>query len=231
VDKIPEARIQRLKDKMNGSHTLWLEDDIVKLLQDKYDPKVLAAYQSLVPLAYKADLARYCIIHSFGGWYVDLFVTINDLKTLDNFEQDTEAIIFREMLVPPGGSLLSILNTIFWFKSPGHEVLANLIDSVVDNVLNNRYGAHPFSITGSMVFGKEVALYELKNPSMPFLVGECSMVDGTPTHQISSVLDHNPFVISTRRKIEEDISSEVPTGYEVHPNNYYRMWFNRSVFQ
>lgn len=231
IDRKPDSRISDLRSKLHGEYRLWLEDDIISLLENSYGPKVLEAYQTLKPLAYKADLARYCIIHSFGGWYVDLFVTLSDIRDLKNFSSDTEALLFREMLVPPGGSLLSVLNTIFWFRDPGSKVLDNLINSIADNVLNRDYGTHPFSITGSIAFGREVALHELEDPSMPFLVGECAMLGGTPTHQISSVLSENPLVVSTRRKIEEDISLEVPSGYETHPNNYYRMWFNKDVFR
>lgn len=227
---MPEARISDLRSKALGKYTLWLEEDIVKLLKDRYDPKVLEAYHMLKPLAFKADLARYCIVHSFGGWYFDLFVTVADLEVLRHFSRDTEAILFREMFVPPGASLLSVLNTLFWFKKPNHEVLGNLINSVADNVLSKNYGNHPFSLTGSIAFGKEVALYELKNPNMPFLIGECSMVNQTPTHQISTVLDDEPLVVSTRRKNEDDISPEVPSGYEKHPKNYYRMWLERDIF-
>lgn len=230
VDRLPESRISDIKNKLPGEHKLWLDEDIAQLLIDNYPPKVYEAYRSIKPLAYKADLARYCILHTYGGWYVDLFVTLADLSVLQHFSRDTEAILFREMLVPPGGSLLSILNTIFWFKDPGHEVLENLIYSVVSNILSKDYGNHPFSVTGSIPFGRAVAAYEMKNKSLPFLIGECSMVSGTPTHQISCVMDDNPLVISTRRKIEDDISSEVPTGYEKHPNNYYQKWLERDIF-
>lgn len=230
VDKIPEDRIADVKSKLHGEHRLWLEEDIVQLLVDNYPPKVHEAYKSIKPLAYKADLARYCILHTYGGWYIDLFVTLGDLKVLQHFSRDTEAILFREMLVPPGGSLLSILNTIFWFKDPGHEVLENLINVVASNILNKEYGVHPFSVTGSLPFGREVAAYEMEKGTLPFLIGECSMVDGTPTHQISFVIEDNPLVISTRRKIEEDISDEVPLGYEKHPNNYYKKWLDRDIF-
>lgn len=230
IDRIPHSRINDLKSKTRGKHTLWLEDDIVELLKARYDPKVLSAYKALKPLALKADLARYCIIHSFGGWYFDLFVTLKDMSILSHFDRDFDAILFREMYVPPGTSLLSVLNTVFWFKEPGHEVLSNLISSIADNVENRSYGVHPFSTTGSMALGREIALYELKNSDMPFLLGDCSMIDETPTHQISVVMNENPLVLSTRRKIEDDISSEVPSGYEKHPNNYYRMWLERDVF-
>ena len=36
------------------------------------DSDVLNAFDMLKPLAYKADLARYCLIYKLGGWYADI---------------------------------------------------------------------------------------------------------------------------------------------------------------
>lgn len=230
VDRLPDSRIQLIKSKTFGEYKLWMEDDIVELIKTRYSDDVLKAYMSLKPLAYKADLARYCIIHTYGGWYFDLFVEIQDLKVLEHFTDNVEALIFREMLVPPGGSLLSVLNTVFWFKDPGHKVLGDLIQSVTENVLNAEYGSHPFSVTGALEFGRQVARYELESSRAVFMVGDCSMVDGYPTHQINSSMFDNPLVVSRRRRILDDISSEVPSGYERHPNSYYQMWLDRDIF-
>lgn len=41
-------------------------------LQDRFGARVTAAYDALVPLAFKADLLRYCLVHEFGGFYSDL---------------------------------------------------------------------------------------------------------------------------------------------------------------
>ena len=37
-------------------------------LADHYEPNVLEAYRKLIPYAYRADLARYCIVNKLGGW-------------------------------------------------------------------------------------------------------------------------------------------------------------------
>jgi hypothetical protein len=34
--------------------------------------RVVDAFDTLKPYAFKSDLARYCILHELGGWYVDI---------------------------------------------------------------------------------------------------------------------------------------------------------------
>jgi len=48
------------------------DEDCKKFLKEHFDPKVLDAYNSLVPGAYKADLWRYCILYIYGGIYIDI---------------------------------------------------------------------------------------------------------------------------------------------------------------
>jgi hypothetical protein len=81
-----------------------------------------------------------------------------------------------------------------------------------------------------MVFGREITKYQLKNDSSGFLVGDTQMLDSMPSHVFNSVEFNNYEVFSQRRRNEDDISLEVPNGYERHPNNYYQMWFNRDIY-
>ena len=62
----------------------WYEDtdykfydneEVEKFLDTHFAPEIRAAYDSLNPLAYKADLARYCILYKKGGWYLDVGLT------------------------------------------------------------------------------------------------------------------------------------------------------------
>ena len=48
------------------------DEDCRKFLREHFDPKVLDAYNSLIPGAYKADLWRYCILYIYGGIYIDI---------------------------------------------------------------------------------------------------------------------------------------------------------------
>ncbi len=49
-------------------------DDLRAFLHENFDPRILAAYDTLSPYAFKADLARLCLLYKFGGLYVDLGV-------------------------------------------------------------------------------------------------------------------------------------------------------------
>src|SRR5215210_6280508 len=53
-------------------HRLFRQDDVIKLLEEKFPKDILETYFALRPYAYRADLARYCILYEFGGLYADL---------------------------------------------------------------------------------------------------------------------------------------------------------------
>ena len=56
--------------------------------------RCLDAYFSLKPLAYRCDLARYCILNVKGGWYFDVGLTC-----LDRLEvpESIELVAFRSV--------------------------------------------------------------------------------------------------------------------------------------
>ena len=56
-------------------YKLYDNEEVEKFLDTHFDPEIRAAYDSLNPLAYKADLARYCILYKNGGWYLDVGLT------------------------------------------------------------------------------------------------------------------------------------------------------------
>jgi mannosyltransferase OCH1-like enzyme len=230
VDKIPSTRISSLKSKLLGPHTLWFDEQIVEFLRSNFTPEVLEAYQKVKPLAFKADLARYCILYVYGGWYFDLFVEVKNAEILDSFNAETNFIFFREVPVPPFGSIYAAVNTLFWVKDPGNPILKNVINECVKNIQAESYNNHPFDITGPMVFGREITKYQLLNDDYRFLMGECQLIDSKPSHMFTDVTMSDSVIFSQRRASTEDISSEVPTGYEMHPNNYYQMWFDRTVY-
>lgn len=230
IDRAPWEKISKIKSQFGGKHTLWLHDQIIDLLETNFDRDVLNAYHSVKPLAFKADLARYCILYSYGGWYFDLFVDVKDPWVLDNFDSSTDFIFFREVPVPPFGTIYAAVNTLFWVKTKGNLILENVINSCVENIKTKSYNNHPFDVTGPMVFGREIAKYQINKDNTKFLIGDCQIIDGRPTHVFNSVELDNPVVFSSRRGIDEDVSSLVPSGYELHPNNYYKMWMDRNIY-
>ena len=53
-------------------HVLYGDRDIQALMNEHFDSRVSAAYNKLIPYAYKSDLARLCIVYVVGGWYFDI---------------------------------------------------------------------------------------------------------------------------------------------------------------
>ena len=53
-------------------HKLFGTTELLSFLEEKFSREVLSAFLALKPYAYKADLARYCVLHEYGGVYADL---------------------------------------------------------------------------------------------------------------------------------------------------------------
>ena len=56
------------------AHRFFDRYAIRSFLADSMEQDVLWAFDQLLPYAYKADLARLCLLHEFGGVYADLSV-------------------------------------------------------------------------------------------------------------------------------------------------------------
>ena len=59
----------------HAEHHLLQQSDIEDFLAKSFDQAVLDLFRGLVPYAYKSDLARYCLLYVYGGWYVCLLYT------------------------------------------------------------------------------------------------------------------------------------------------------------
>lgn len=227
IDRAPVAKIEAIKSAMPGPHTLWLGSDIKELLSNNFAPEVLAAFEKIKPLAYKADLARYCILYVLGGWYFDLTAQILDPSLLSRYSEDFQIVLFRD--VPSSGDTIAVGNTVMWFRHPGHEILLEAINSATKNIMNESYSHHQHGITGPIVLGRAVAEYQKGNSASNILVGDTIMLDNHPTHVFNDPMEPNFLVFSRRRAMNESLSAMLPTGYE-STSNYWKMYHDRDVY-
>ena len=51
---------------------LYNDADCRAFIRSAFPPDVVAAYDRLIPTAFKADLWRYCVLYKFGGVYLDI---------------------------------------------------------------------------------------------------------------------------------------------------------------
>ena len=135
-----------MRDNPNFKHYMYDVEDCRKFIRDEYDFNVLNAYDSLIPLAYKADLWRCCILYKYGGVYLDIkFGCINgfcfeSLCDDDYFVKDRSHVLGKD----------AVFNALI-IARPKNEILYNCIRQIVKNVKNRFYGDSPLDITGPIM--------------------------------------------------------------------------------
>jgi mannosyltransferase OCH1-like enzyme len=212
-----EYHEQRTKLRSQFSeYRLWTSADIEDFIRDHFDRSVLDAYLTVSPFAYRADLARYCIVAHFGGWYVDYAIRRLELPDLiDN----VDLIAFRDRQEHSGTSWA--LSNGFFYAREGLPALATAVELTVANIQARHYGITPLSPTGPSVFGQAVAIHGERTETS---LG--AFTDLTPEQDRENIA----FVggdgwIWAFAKDEESGMVDVPGT-----NNYNELWKRRCVY-
>lgn len=131
------------------SHQFFDDAGQRQFLEMHFEADVVAAYDALVPGAYKADLWRYCILYIRGGLYLDIkLYCADDFRLLhlydgvsnNNWCNDGEMSIYNGLLMSPAR------NPILW----------TCIQRIVQHVRDQYYGTDPWAITGPRLLGEVV---------------------------------------------------------------------------
>jgi hypothetical protein len=148
-----EKCINILKKKYSDfEYNLYDKEMLVSFIEDNFDKDVVQSYHKLKPYAYKADLARYCLLYHYGGLYVDLNILfVNRIRWIEktNFFACHDVGVLKN-------DYSRIYNGIIWAK-PKCDVLKTSINLVVKNCKNNFYGKTPSHPTGPVVLGQAVS--------------------------------------------------------------------------
>ena len=142
----------------------WDMTSLRDFLTACFAKEVLAAFDALMPLAYKADLGRYCLLYHYGGWYSDISLKIvsADLAPL---ARDVGLCFFRdygEGMPSPHGSSFDCQNSLIYAQA-GHPVMARCIQKIIHNVQHQFYGMSSTAPTGPSLFGSVLAESQLTN--------------------------------------------------------------------
>jgi hypothetical protein len=205
-------------------HRLWNDADVELLIKKEFEPDVLEAYRALVPLAYKADLARYCILYQYGGLYADLsllfFQSIIDANNRENLDV---LIVFRDAF---NSSAPWIVSNSLIYSKPKHSLFMRCIRKAVDNVRTGFYGSTPLDPTGPSMVGIQLALLHEYQSSM-FRLGEvrreAQEIGGKWT--LGYYLNGESLV-ALINKDENGLSSLGITCQQ----NYGKLWRNRAIY-
>ena len=210
--------IQSFKDVYPGiEHTLFDDRMIREFLSANFDGIVLHAYDELIPYAFKADLARYCILYKLGGVYADVsFMVLSPYLPTDG-----KLAIFRDAGTT---SPWAVANG-FIAAPAGHKALAKAIEMVCDHVKRGYHGSSPLCPTGPTLFGKAIAL--TCEPD-ELIIGEVLVRPQTSKAGYSLLCMAKTGLIAASRK---GSVATIETLGIADGNNYAELWETRRVYR
>jgi mannosyltransferase OCH1-like enzyme len=147
------------KNNPNFHYYLFDDNDCANFIKKNFPEKVLNAYNSLIPGAYKADLWRYCILYKMGGIYMDIkYTPINGFKLYNLLEKEHWVLDIDNN---------GIYNAVMVCK-PGNQILLKAIEKICVNVENKNYGNNMFEPTGPALLAdlfsrEEKNLFDMKH--------------------------------------------------------------------
>jgi mannosyltransferase OCH1-like enzyme len=142
------------KNNPEFNHQLFDDIDCQDFIRDNYETKVLDAYNTLIPGAFKADLWRYCILYKYGGIYLDIkYNCINDFKLI--------SLTDKEYLVKDihdNGAYNALI-----ICMPKNDIMLQCINTIVKNVQIQFYGDSCLSVTGPNMLFSLLTKIEISN--------------------------------------------------------------------
>lgn len=128
-------------------HYLFDLNECREFIRTHFDARVLNAYDKLIPLAYKADLWRYCVLYKKGGIYLDVkYVPVNGFNMANLLEKEHWVLDLDKN---------GIYNALLVAKA-GNEILLKAINDIVENVENKFYGTNCLEPTGPKLLWKHI---------------------------------------------------------------------------
>ena len=133
---------------------LYDEKKCRKFIQTHFESTVLDAYDNFIPMAYKSDLWRYCVLYINGGIYLDIkYQCVNGFKLINLTE--------KEYFVRDYGEK-AVYNALI-VTYPRNEILLNCINQIVENVKNEDYRNSFHHVTGPTLLGEYFTQSEINN--------------------------------------------------------------------
>jgi len=235
------------KDNPEFEHHLYDESMCRAFIKTHFDKNVLNAFDGLKPLAYKADLWRYCVLYINGGIYLDIkFKCENGFKLIELTDKEYFVLEkpfdirsntklnednFVEFMTTPDylNNFEKHIDKIYWRESnfginngliaciPKNPILLECINQIVQNVENKYYGLIDISVSGPIILGK---FYFKQNPK------------NYNSFDIGFGLNNSTYVHFKKKQIilskYNEYYSEMSTTSKIKP--YSELWSSKSIY-
>lgn len=203
----------------DSKHHLLNETDIRQFIAANFSADVLEAFDGFRPYAYKADLAKCCLLFVHGGLYVDL-----GCRFIRRYEVPKHKSIgfFRDQGIGSGAPW-SVSNAIIYAK-PRRDELRIAIERIVSNFKNRVYGTNAIAITGPLSFGQAIAT---ANRPEDCFAGEVRLLTPEFADRNYCFVTPDGRLLSVRTKA--NVAGLEHMGVR-GTNNYYDIWLRRQVY-
>ena len=204
-------------------HRIWGLEAAADFVEEHFDPHVVRSFHSLQPLAYKADLFKYCVLYVTGGWYVDAGVRMLRSPLQADFASSKvppQFVLFRS--TGPADTAWNCSLALL-YAEPSREVFLTAIAEVVENCRSQNYGYNPLSPTMSP-FGRALALH---NVCERVFIGKVVDVNEA---KFRRAFELGPLGLVAARKPKGKGAGDISHLGMPGVNNYWDMWHENQVF-
>ena len=224
---LPEHIPDRLAQNMSSAarvyphaeQRLWSGRDLREFIDREFGSYVLDAYDQIRPFAFKCDLARYCLLCSLGGLYVDLGVEcVASIEVPD----DKGIMAFRDWNCLSSPSWTTLSQGVLW-SEPRRSELRLAIDMIVENCSNRFYGANPLYPTGPVLLGRTFVAHMARQ-------GQTASADdqwvGTRPNDAEFITPDGRLVASRNDRQGGGFPGHGVRG----TNDYNHYWYERAMY-
>lgn len=221
-DRVPPPILMDYMDSVKNHHDgfeyrVYQNDQVRGILDTHFGNDVLWAYDTLVPYSYKVDLAKYCILYHFGGWYFDCGVYPEFQIVVGD---KTSGVFFTDSLDTSNG-VWRIAASVLYTTSK-REALKKAIDQVIQNCKEEYYGEDALCPTSTALLGKVMPKEYFDNS---IILGDGKMMP-MPNGVLRKALTLDGDVFSWYKEGGGDLAKFGARG----TNNYNYLWGNRLIY-
>ena len=203
-----------------SEHKLYNNQEIEEFIEKHYDKELLDVYKDIKPFAYKADLARLCILSIVGGWYVDIGVTWTIPLTIPD---DIQLFALRDRNHYCKSSW-ACCNAII-FAREQHPALRCGIEIIRGNFKSKYYGATPLCPTGPNVWGKAIA--KMAESTETLFADVCELTPRHPHKNLAYVTEDGKIFAFAKPSVGGD--GLVAFG-ETGSNSYNEFYSQKDIY-
>ena len=198
-------------------HRLYDRDAIRAFLRRHMESDVAWAFEELLPYAYRADLARLCLLYEFGGAYADLSVFFHAPLPVGS----GKLAVFRDRAV---AAPWIVSNTII-AAPPRLPALEAAIRMIVANCRKRHRGVSSLCPTGPVLFGKAIAMH--CEPEQIHLGEVVNVAQRDSTEALAFVDATDGRMVAYRTKSAAGLDQ---LGLHEGVNNYNDFYYARLVY-